>query len=87
MGLEDAYVMADLMARLPARQALIQYQISRAPRCARIVAAASANARNYHLSGPRRILAHAVLRIGGTLVPNLALTRFDWLYNHDVTKP
>ena len=87
MGLEDAYVMADLMARLPASQALIQYQISRAPRCARIVAAASANARNYHLSGPRRILAHAVLRIGGTLVPNLALTRFDWLYNHDVTKP
>ena len=85
MGLEDAWVLADLLARLPADQALAQYQAMRAPRCARIVAAASANARNYHLSGPRRVVAHAALRLAGVLAPNLALRRFDWLYDHDVT--
>ncbi len=87
MGLEDAFVLADLLARLPADQALAAYLARRAPRCARIVAAASANARNYHLSGPRRVVAHAALRVAGALAPNLALRRFDWLYDHDVTKP
>ena len=86
MGLEDAWVLADLMGRLPAAQALTQYQALRAPRCARIVDAASANARNYHLSGPRRVIAHAALRFAGTMAPGLMLRRFDWLYDHDVTK-
>ena len=86
MGLEDAWVLAELLARLPTDQALNAYQAVRAPRCARIVAAASANARNYHLSGASRVLAHTALRLGGRLAPNLALQRFDWLYDHDVTK-
>ena len=86
MGLEDAWVLADLIGRLSAAQALTQYQALRAPRCARIVDAASANARNYHLSGPRRVIAHAALRTAGTMAPGLMLRRFDWLYDHDVTK-
>ena len=86
MGLEDAWMLADLLARLPTDQALIRYQTTRAPRCARIVAAASANARNYHLSGPSRIIAHTALRIAGKIAPNAALNRFNWLYDHDVTK-
>ena len=87
MGLEDAWVLADLFSRLPLDQALIQYQTTRAPRTARIVDAASANARNYHLSGPRRLIAHTALRTVGKIAPNLMLRRFDWLYDHDVTKP
>ena len=87
MGLEDAWVLADLLARLPRDQALMQYQTTRAPRTARIVDAASANARNYHLSGPRRLIAHTALRMVGKIAPNLMLRRFDWLYDHDVTKP
>ena len=86
MGLEDAWVLADLLARLPLDQAVAQYQTARAPRCARIVAAASANARNYHLSGARRAVAHTALRLAGTFAPNAALNRFNWLYDHDVTK-
>ena len=87
MGLEDAWVLADLFSRLPLDQALIQYQTTRVPRTARIVDAASANARNYHLSGPRRLIAHTALRTVGKIAPNLMLRRFDWLYDHDVTKP
>lgn len=85
MGLEDAWVLADLLSRLPLDQALADYQTTRAPRAARIVAAASSNAKSYHLSGLTRSLAHTGLRIGGALAPRLALKKFDWLYDFDVT--
>jgi salicylate hydroxylase len=86
MALEDAFVLARSLAghdSIPA--ALAAYQAARAPRCARIVKAANGNARAYHLSGPARDIAHAGLRLGGWLAPGLALKRFDWLYQHDVT--
>lgn len=86
MALEDAWVMADSMARADTLDAgLAAYQAARAPRTARIVEAANASARAYHLSGPTRGLAHAGLRLGGMLAPNLALKRYDWIYRHDVT--
>jgi salicylate hydroxylase len=85
MGLEDAWVLADLLARKPQAEALAAYQVTRAPRCARIVAAATGNARAYHLSGLSRSLAHAGLRLGGKIAPALPLQRFDWLYGFDVT--
>ena len=86
MGLEDAWVLADCLSRLAMAEALPKYQAKRAPRCARIVAAANGNARAYHLSGMQRSLAHTALKIGGALAPGLALKRFDWLYDHDVTQ-
>ena len=86
MGLEDAWVLADRLASLPLPEALAAYQAARAPRTRRIVAAATSNARSYHLSGVSRSLAHTALKIGGTLAPGLALRRFDWLYDFDVTK-
>ena len=61
------------------------YQLAREARVTRIVAAATANARNYHLRGPVRSLAHLGLRLGGALAPGLALRKFDWLYDLDVT--
>ncbi len=86
MALEDAWVMADSIARADTLDAgLAAYQAARAPRTARIVEAANASARAYHLSGPTRSLAHAGLRLGGMLAPNLALKRYDWIYRHDVT--
>ena len=87
MGLEDAWVLADALARhetLPA--ALRVYQSGRGPRAARIVEAANGNARAYHLSGAMRSLAHTGLRIMGRVAPGAALSRFDWLYGHDVTR-
>ena len=85
MGLEDAWVLADRLARLPIAQALAAYQGARLPRCSRIVAAATGNARAYHLSGVQRSLAHTALRLGGKVAPGLALKKFDWLYDFDVT--
>lgn len=86
MGLEDAWVLADRLSRLPQDQALADYQSTRAPRAARIVAAATGNAKSYHLSGLQRSIAHTALRLGSSIAPGLALKKFDWLYNHDVTQ-
>jgi len=85
MALEDAWVLAAELAARPGASALAAYAAARAPRTARIVAAANANARNYHLSGLRRDIAHTGLRLLGRLAPNAAANRFRWLYGHDVT--
>ena len=86
MALEDAWTLADVLSAsdTPAA-ALLAYQTMRAPRTAKIVEAANASARAYHLSGPTRSLAHTALRICGKLAPDLVLRRFDYIYNHDVT--
>ncbi len=86
MALEDAWVLAEALASLPLAQALPAYQARRHARVQRIVAAANANARNYHLRNPiLRLAAHSALRLGGMLAPSAALRRFDWVYLHDVT--
>ncbi len=87
MGLEDAWVLADALDRQEGFAAgLRAYQARRGPRVTRIVEAANGNARAYHLSGMTRSLAHIGLRLMGKMAPGAALSRFDWLYGHDVTK-
>ena len=85
MALEDAWVLARCLATQEPAVALAAYQAARAPRARRIVEAANANARNYHLSGIKRDIAHAGLRLAGRFAPGRILDRFDWLYGHDVT--
>lgn len=85
MALEDAWVLAAELKRRPVAEALAAYAAARVPRASRIVATANANARNYHLSGLRRDIAHAGLRLIGRIAPNVAANRFRWLYDHDVT--
>jgi salicylate hydroxylase len=87
MALEDAWVLAGCLARHDTPEAAFAaYQQARAARCARIVAASTANARAYHLSSPLRDIAHLGLRIGGRIAPQAALRRFEWIYGMDVTK-
>jgi salicylate hydroxylase len=87
MALEDAWVLAAALAgHDTAEAAFAAYQQARQGRVTRIVAAANANARNYHLKGAMRQIGHLGLRLGGLLAPGLALSRFDWLYDFDVTQ-
>jgi len=87
MALEDAWVLAASLASSDSLAAgLAAYQAARKPRCVRIVAAANANARLYHLGGVARPLAHLALHLGGRIAPRAVLGRFDWLYGYDVTK-
>jgi len=86
MAIEDAYVLAASLsknAKIP--DGLRAYQQARAPRVTRAIAAANANARNYHLSGIKAKIAHGGLRALGQVAPNAFLGRLAWLYDHDVT--
>ncbi len=86
MALEDAWVLADCLATQPLHDALSLYQTRRKPRVSRVIEAANANARNYHLRNPLiRTAAHTALRLAGALAPSQPFKRFAWLYNHDVT--
>ena len=87
MALEDAYMLARALDEGGGTaQTLAAYQEARASRCAKIVAAANSNARAYHLSGPIRGLAHFGLKVAGKIAPDLALKRYDWIYDYDPTQ-
>ena len=82
LALEDAFVLArcidaDGLAGLP------RYQSARQARVTRAIAAASANAANYHLQGLRRRVALAGLSGIGRLAPDAFLRRLAWLYDYD----
>jgi len=86
MAIEDAWILAACLASgraLP--EALAHFQALRHPRCLRIVKAANGNARNYHLKGPARAVAHAGLRTLSRLAPGQLVGRFAWLYDYDPT--
>jgi salicylate hydroxylase len=85
MGLEDAWVLADLFAQFDDAEAIARYQSTRRPRCTRIVAAANSNARNYHLTGISRAIGHLGLRAISRFAPQKLVQRYDWVYTHDVT--
>lgn len=84
MAIEDAWILAACLdSDSDQAQALARYQALRKPRCTRIVDAANQNARNYHLRGPARAIAHAGLRAVSRLAPSKVLGRFSWLYDYD----
>lgn len=85
MAIEDAWVLSACLDAAPLPQALARYEALRRPRCQRIVEAANGNARNYHLKGPTRAVAHAGLRAINRLAPTRLIERFAWLYDHDPT--
>jgi salicylate hydroxylase len=86
MSLEDGAILTQLLDSAPTAAALDRYAHLRAARTGRIIAAANANARNYHLSGAAKHIAHLALRAIGATAPNLMLRRFDWLYGYDATR-
>jgi len=86
LAFEDAWVLAKYLTDLPQAEALQLYELQRRPRAVRVIEAANANARNYHLRNPLlRGAAHTALRFGSTLAPKAGMRRFEWLYGFDVT--
>jgi salicylate hydroxylase len=86
MALEDAWVLAESLARHGAPAGVAADQAARLMRVRRIVAAAQSNARAYHLRAALvRGMAHAGLRLMGRLLPDAAPDRYAWLWGHDVT--
>nr|WP_208103280.1 FAD-dependent monooxygenase [Rubellimicrobium sp. CFH 75288] len=86
LALEDAWVLAREVGRGGRLdEALARYQAQRRPRVVRAVAAADANARNYHLRGLSRRAAALALTAVGLVAPAAFLRRYAWLHGHDVT--
>lgn len=84
MAIEDAWTLAACLDAIQDQAAaLARYQALRVPRVTRVIEAANGNARNYHLTGPARLLGHAGLRGLSRLAPGLLMGRFDWIYDHD----
>ena len=86
LAIEDAYVLArccDENAQLSA--GLAAYQTARRARVVKAINGANANARNYHLGGLQRRVAHAGLGLMGRVAPAAFLNRMGWLYDFDVT--
>ncbi len=82
LALEDAWILArSFVEESGVKQALSAYETRRRPRARKVVAAASANARNFHLSGPKRLAAQAALMAVG---PRLT-QRYEWIYGYDAT--
>lgn len=87
LALEDAWVLAhSLSSTANQSQALARYQEARRTRATKVIEAANANARNYHLGGFKARAAHSLLRLGHVVAPGAALARYRWIYDHDVTK-
>lgn len=88
LALEDAWVLADCLdGGTTAEDALANYQQKREARAQRTIAAANANAKNYHIKNKGlQAIAHTALKVGSTLFPAAPVKRFEWLYGHDVTK-
>ena len=82
MALEDAWVLAFCIAH----GRLAEFQALREARVRRVVDAATANARAYHLAGPVAFGAHLGLRLLGAVAPGALLGRYDWLYGADVSR-
>lgn len=86
-AIEDGFRLSLHLDAAPQAEALAAFEAERRPRIRRIVAAADANARNYHLTGPRRLAAHTALRLGSRLAPGAIFHRFAWVYDYDPTAP
>ena len=86
LAIEDAYVLARCCDRTASLDAgLHNYQQERRGRVVKAIEAANKNARNYHLGGVQRMVAHAGLKAMGKVAPAAFLGRLSWLYDHDVT--
>ncbi|MEM7643214.1 MAG: FAD-dependent oxidoreductase [Pseudomonadota bacterium] len=79
LGLEDAWTLAASLDDVEG------WEAARRPRVERALAAAKANAANYHLTGVKKAAAHAALRLADRVRPQALAARFAWLYEHDVT--
>lgn len=86
MGLEDAFTLSRALSdRYGMATAMARWQAYRHPRTSRIVQAANRNAKIYHMGGPQAQVLRMGMKLAESLRPGFALSRFDWIYGHDVT--
>jgi len=88
MAIEDAAVLARCLENVSGANAisgaLQRYEQARKARTARVQAEARAQGKFFHAKAtPMRGLTRTIMGLGSGLAPNLALSRYDWLWGHD----
>lgn len=83
MGLEDAFVLAEMLDAKGVEAGLLAYEQARKARATRVQQGAARNAWSYHLRTP--VFRGAAHRLLGMVPSRALLAQFDWLYGHDVT--
>ncbi|SMH55939.1 FAD-dependent monooxygenase [Maritimibacter sp. HL-12] len=87
MALEDAWVLAECLSVSGIEEGPALYQARRRHRVINVVEAANRNASNYHYASPAlKFVGHNALRLAGRFASARVLGRFDWVYEHDVTR-
>ena len=87
MALEDAWVLADSLSLSGIDEGPALYQARRRHRVVRVIEEANRNARNYHHSNPlARFVGFGALRLLNGVRPEALLSRYDWIYDRDVTR-
>ncbi len=84
MALEDAVVLADVLAKSPEdpAAAFVRFETIRRPRVETVAAASQRNGVINHMTGLSALARNAVLR---WTPPARLLARFDWLYGYDAS--
>ncbi len=77
MAIEDAAVLADCLSRLPASEAIAEFEALRKPRVERVMALARSNGWIYHLGLPVSPFRNLAMRI---LPAKMLLNRQAWIY-------
>ncbi len=87
MAIEDAWVLADQLAKKPdTAKALQAYQDIRKPRATKVQQTALKSGSIYHTANPlARGILHTGMRLTSKLAPAIMAGHYDWIYNHDVT--
>jgi salicylate hydroxylase len=87
MAIEDAYVLAAMLARYSDTATALQtYQAKRLPRTSKIQMMARANARLYHMSNGLEKSKLWALKLAAKVAPNLASRPLEPIYAYDVVK-
>lgn len=88
MSIEDAWVLAEALdGKNEIEDGLKQFEMLRKNRASRVQATARSNANIYHLSNPLiRRVAHIGMAGMGRVMPSAITSRYDWIYDADVTK-
>lgn len=86
MAVEDAYVLANALSKLPVEDALESYQAQRLSRTSKVQAASRANMGTFHKrSRSAQLATYGPMWLASRLSPSLVHRRMDWLYGHDMT--
>lgn len=84
MGIEDAAILAPLLATAPtAEAAFARYEDLRRARVARVAKVSRGNGRIFHLRGPMALARNMVIAAGGSTAH---IKRLDWLYGYDTQR-